>query len=131
MMDIQFFDDPSQSPRSRADVCFKQIGLYVYEDQRRVAFGVELTPFLERPCIEVHITNADGVRAGSLNVIETLTPNFTLTMHLRDQAVTDPYTLTATIYYAHPENGRVDVHSETLTLNAGEIGEHLYHFDAG
>ncbi len=77
-MDIQFFDDPLEGPRPREDVRIKQIGLFLYPEVRRLAFGIELTRFRERPSIEVIITNGDGQPAGSLHVIETLTPNFTL-----------------------------------------------------
>ena len=38
-MEIQFFSDPENQPRSREDVRIKQIGLYVHEGGRRVTFG--------------------------------------------------------------------------------------------
>lgn len=128
-MDITFFDNPTESPNSREDVRIKQVGLFVYEDMRRVAFGVELTPFLEGPSIEVQMTNARGEPAGSLNVIETNTPNFTLTLHLRDAERVDPYTLTAKLYYATPEEERMDVDARTVTFNMLEPGETLFPFD--
>ena len=40
MMDIRFFDDPLEGPRGRADVRIRQIGLFVYPDQRRFMFGI-------------------------------------------------------------------------------------------
>ena len=43
-MDIQFFEDPLEAPKSREDVRLKELGLYVYEDGRRVAVGFNLTP---------------------------------------------------------------------------------------
>ncbi len=128
-MDITFFDNPLESPRSREDVRIKQVGLFVYDDMRRVAFGVELTPFLEGPSIEVRMTNARGEPAGTLNVIETNTPNLTLTLHLRDAERSDPYTLTATLYYATPDTERVDVDERAVVFNALEPGETLVTFD--
>lgn len=129
-MDIKFFDDPLGGPKSREDVRIKQLGLFVYEDMRRVAFGVELTPFLEGPSIEVRITNARGEPAGSLTVIEANTPNMTLTLHLRDVERVDPYALTATLYYATPETERVEVDARTVTFHALQPGENLFTFDA-
>ncbi|MFQ5435715.1 MAG: hypothetical protein ACE5FD_12635 [Anaerolineae bacterium] len=102
-MEIQFFDDPFEAPRAREDVRLKQLGIFVHEDKRRVAIGFDLTRFLERPCLEVTITNANGKWASSLNVIETLETNFSLTMHLRDQEPTERYAVTAVVYYDHPE----------------------------
>lgn len=128
-MDIQFFDDPLEGPRSREDVRIKQIGLIIYPEIRRLAFGIELTRFRERPSVEVTITNGDGQPAGSLHVIETLTPNFTLHMHLRDTATVDPYELQAVVYYSAPEEDRVDVTSQTVTFDASLAGEQLFRFD--
>ena len=128
MMDVQFFFDPQDQPRSREDVRIKQIGLFVHEDGRRVTFGLELTPFLERPCIDVEISNADGRPAGALSVIETVTPNFSLVMHLRDPEAANPYQLRAVIYYTTPETERVDVDTQIVQFDSGQPGEQLFTF---
>lgn len=128
-MRIQFFDDPEQQPKKREDVRIKQLGLFVHEGGRRVTFGLELTPFLERPSIQVTIRNGSGEPAGALTVIETLTTNFSLIIHLRDAQVDNPYELTATIYYATPETERVDVDRQSAIFNADELGEKIFKFD--
>ena len=127
-MDIQFFDNPLQNPKSREDVRIKQIGLFVYDDLRRMAVGLELTPFLERPSIEINITNDKAEPAGSLNVIENLSPNFSLTMHLRDAETINPYQLTAIIYYATPETERVDVDLQTVQFALEQPSEMRFTF---
>ncbi len=128
-MQIEFFDDPLKQPKAREDVRIKQIGLYVYDDDARlVSFGLELTPFLERPSIQVVIRNGSGELAGELTVIETMTPNFSLIIHLRDDAVTDPYNLTAEIYYATLETDRQNVDKQTVSFNTNEHGEKLFSF---
>jgi hypothetical protein len=105
------------------------IGLFVYPETRRMAFGLELTPFRERPCIDVNIKNGLGEPAGSLSVIETLTPDFNLTLHLRDRETADPYEMTVTLYYATPETERMDVDSQTVTFYAAEEGEKVFRFE--
>ncbi|WP_420631494.1 hypothetical protein [Candidatus Leptofilum sp.] len=122
-MDIKFFDDPFEGPKPREEVKIKQLGLYMHEDSRRVAVGFDLTPFLERPSIQVTFTNESGEEAGSLHVIETLQTNFSLTVHLRDKEPTEMYEVTAVVYYATPETERVDVHTLTRTLNRTTPGE--------
>lgn len=130
-MDIKFFDDPLETPRPREDVRIRQIGLFLYPDLRRMAFGLELTPFVERPSIEVMITNGEGAPAGSLHVIETLTPNFNLTMHLRDQETVNPYELTAVLYYSWPdEREKETVDRRTVVFAVEEPGEQLFKFEA-
>lgn len=123
MMNINFFDDPMQGPRAREDVRFNRLGLYVHpEGGRRIAVGFDITPFRERPSIEVIAVNARGERAGTLTVIETLDTNFHLTMHLRDREPTDVYTVAATLYYAMPETGRMDVHTLQATVDVTAPG---------
>jgi hypothetical protein len=122
-MQINFFDDLGEAPKAREDVRLKQLGLYVYPDGRRVAVGFDLTPFRERPSIEVRVVNERGEAAGWLNVIETLEANFSLTMHLRDKEPTERYEVTAVVYYATPETERMDVHSLTRTFDATRPGD--------
>jgi len=127
-MHIEFFDDPIQQPKSREEVRIKQIGLFVHDDLRCVSFGLELTPFLERPSIQVVILNGQGEHAGALTVIETMTPNFSLIVHLRDGDVTDPYELTAEIYYAKPETDRQNVDQRIVTFKVSRPGEQKFGF---
>ena len=129
-MNIRFYDDPMEQPRGREDVRFRQIGLFRYPERRQFAFGVELTPFVEKPSIEVHVRNGAGDPAGSLHVIETVTPNFSLTMHLRDQATLNPYELTAVLYYTWPDRERIEVDRQTVQFDMDEPGERRFQFDA-
>lgn len=130
-MDIKFFDDPLEQPRPRENVRIRQIGLFLYPDLRRLAFGIELTPFRERPSIEVNITNGEGKPAGSLHVIETMAPNFSLTMHLRDEAIANPYVLTAVLYYSWPEDReRIEVERREVSFDVAQPGEIIFKFDA-
>jgi len=102
-MAFNFFTDPTDPPRPREEVRLRTITLNIYSDLRRVAFGVEISPFKERPSLDVVITNAKGEIASSLIVIESMGPSFRLTMHMRDPEVTNPYSLTAVLYYTWPE----------------------------
>jgi hypothetical protein len=115
-MRIEFFDDPLKGPHSREDVRFNQLGLYVYDDRRRIAVGFDITPFLERPSVEVTITNAAGEVAANLTVIEAMQPNFNLTMHLRDKNPADPYQIEAILFYQATDGERKLVDSMTKTF---------------
>lgn len=120
MTQIHFFDDPSNMRRSREDVRLNQIGLHVYEDGRRVAVGFDLTPFLERPSLEVLVTDEAGEIAGTLNVIEALQPNFHVTMHLRRPVAGATYRIEVVVYYAAPGEARqvVDRATDSFALPA-------------
>ncbi len=122
-MNINFFDDPLEAPKSREDVRIKQLGLYLHEDRRRVAVGFELTPFLERPSIEVRITNERGERASSMTIVDTMDANLSVVMHLRDKEPTDLYEITAVLYYATPDTDRMDIQTLTRQLDGNKIGD--------
>ena len=121
-MNINFFDDPLETPKSREDVRIKQVGIYLHEDRRRVAVGFELTPFLERPSIEVIISNERGERASSMSIIDTMNANFSVVMHLQDKEPTDQYELTAVLYYATPDTERIDIQTLVRQLDGNKVG---------
>lgn len=122
-MRIQFYDDPNGGPKPREDVRLNRLGLYMYPDNRQVAVGFDMTPFFEKPSIEVNITNARGEKAASLTVIEAMEPNFSLVMHLRDEGPTERYQVEAMVYYRSLETGRQIVHQIEKSLDATLEGE--------
>jgi hypothetical protein len=76
------------------------------EDARRVRIHLDLTPFLERPDLEVNITDAQDRQVANISIIESIDDHMTFTMHLRGFEIQGPYTLSARIEY--PEIGMVD-----------------------
>ena len=123
-MKVQFFDDPTRGPVPREDVRFKGLGLFLYEDRRRVAVGFDITPFRERPNIEVSVKDEEGREVASLHVIEALEPNFNLTMHIKGDSPPDLCEVEAILYYTSPENqSRMVVDTLKRTLDTAKIGE--------
>lgn len=126
MLHINFFDDPSKAPRAREDVRFNQLAVYVHPDSsRRLAVGFDITPFIERPSVEVRAINAQGELAGTLTVIQSNESNFHLTLHLRDKQPTDIYQITATLYYTPPIDGdlsRMEVDAKTVAVDVSKRG---------
>ena len=124
-MRVNFFDDPLQTPKPRDEVRLKKLGIYVYPDRRRVAIGFDVTPFLERPSIEVKVVNGAGEAAANLSIIELLETNFTMTMHLRDLEPANPYQAQIEVYYASPDEDmlRQVVDTKVKEFDVTEPGE--------
>lgn len=76
------------------------------EDGRRVRIHIEMTPFLERPNIEVNISDKDGKEVSSIDIIESIEFRMTFTMHIRSSEAQGPFTLSAALKY--PELGVID-----------------------
>ncbi len=113
MAEIHFFDDPQHIRRPREEVRLNQIGLHVHPDGRRVSVGFEITPFQERPSLEVAVRDRQGRVVGTLTVIEALQSSFHLTMHLRDPEPGAVYDVEAIVYYAAPGEARQIVDRRT------------------
>ena len=81
------------------------------EDGRRYRIHIDITPFLERPNIEVAITNEDGDTVSSVSIIESIDAHLAFTIHLRGEPdqLKGKLMLSASILY--PEIGEVDQES--------------------
>ena len=100
-MDIELFE-PEDIPQLPANVKIERLTAVAYPDGWRVRLGVEVTPFLERPSLEITVHAADGrsVVPISLSVIETMHHSMEFTVHIR--GVTNPagqYVARAELYY--------------------------------
>jgi hypothetical protein len=89
MVDINFFGDPTQTPRPRDQIRVEDVTLEPYPDGRRVKVGLRITPFgpTDRPNLDIVVRDEEGKEAATMSVIETLENNFALTIHLRGEEV--------------------------------------------
>jgi hypothetical protein len=70
-----------------------------YTDGRRVRLGFKLTPFLERPCVDIAVTNAAGDEVAALSLIEAMDTEFEFTLHLRGPEPQGEHTAHLTMFY--------------------------------
>ena len=127
-MDINFFDNPADAPKMREDVRITRTRFEVSPEARRVAVDVELTPFIERPTLQLLLFNERDEPAGRLTIIETLDRVISVVMHIRDKQPTSRYQLRVTVYYASVDTEMkqqvVDVLSQTFALEPGNVVMH-------
>jgi hypothetical protein len=100
--------NPQQPPEDGLppeEVRIIQLGAEPWPDGRRVRVSLEITPFLERPNIEVTITGKQDQEISSINIIGSIDNRMTFTMHLRGEEITGACTVTAVLNY--PEIGTV------------------------
>ena len=107
-MDEIEFGEPEEAdfePQPPAAVKIESFQARVYPDGRRVRLDVKLTPFLERPNLEVTIVNAEGVEVASLSIIESMDYQLEMTAHLRGPQPRGRYTVRGELFY-DPESPR-------------------------
>jgi hypothetical protein len=87
-----------------------------HPDGRRLRVNLRLTPFLERPNVDLEVQDDTGGRLASATIVETTEPDLALTLHLRASAG-GPLRLVTSVSYR--EHGPVD-RRETSIAEAGE-----------
>lgn len=97
-MDI-FFNNPNDPPVPPDEVRIRSLKAAPYEDHRRVAVDFEITPFEEKPNIEIVVTNAEGRIAATFSVLEVIENRMSFTLHLREPDPIGEYTLKMLVFY--------------------------------
>ena len=87
-----------------------------YPDGERVRVNVEMTPFQQRPYLEIKLTDANGDEVATASIVEPMSWKLELTMHLRG-ATASPFTIAARLFYpdgpeAEPVSRSFEVLSE-------------------
>ena len=103
------------------EVRFKDLHVEPWPGGQRIRVHIELTPFLQPPCLEVAAENAAGDEIAHVSIIETILPKLVFTMHLRTQQLEGPFTLFARVYY--PDLDTVDsreIPFQPLDADAGQ-----------
>lgn len=97
-MDI-FFQDPNEVPLPPDEVRILDFSAEPYPDQRRIHVRLALTPFQKRPNVEIVILNSAGDNLSEVSILECMTKNVDLTMHLRAVQPAGSYRIEAVVYY--------------------------------
>ena len=101
MADIPLYDESEEVPvpRARHEVRFTSVSVKPYTDGRRMKLNFRLTPFQERPSIDMAVTNSDGQEVAALSLIEAMDTEFDFTVHLRGPEPRGSHTLKLTLFY--------------------------------
>jgi hypothetical protein len=69
-----------------------------YPDGYRLRVNIEMTPFQQRPHLEVVLSDANQDEIASSSIVEPLSWKIEFTMHIRGE-LNNPYTLEAKLFY--------------------------------
>ncbi|MCS6870453.1 MAG: hypothetical protein NZ571_03250 [Anaerolineae bacterium] len=99
-MNIQFVE-PNQVPQPRDKVRIERFEVKPYPDGWRIKLNVDVTPFQERPSLELRVLRLPEERViAELTIIETMHRQMEFTVHVR--GVSSPngdYIAQADLYY--------------------------------
>lgn len=105
-MDLNFVD-PEEAPVPPEEVRVRSIELKPFPDGRRLRVQLDLTPFQQRPSLEVTIFDPEGAPVAVTNIIETIDPQLEFTMHLQRASQAGRYRMR--VETAYQDGDTVDV----------------------
>jgi hypothetical protein len=118
-MDIEF-GDPAEAPLPPDQVSFRSVEVEPYPDAQRVLVRLSLTPFQERPTIDLEVLDEQGVKVAASSIVEATDATMSLTLHLKLPSPDIQYRLVARLLYEeHGEVGRAESHFFLPELNQG------------
>ncbi len=115
-MDINLYLQNNPNLRPRDEVRLEHVAAEAVPGERRVRVEVGITPFRERPNLEIAVVDAAGHVAAASSVIGTMNFNLALNLHLRVPGdLSDQYTVHVALYY-EDLNAPQDRRSVSLTV---------------
>lgn len=117
-----FFLDPQVQRLPPEETRILGLRAEPYPEGKRVRVNLELTPFLQRPYIELILSDPEGNEVSSASIVEPVSWTLELTLHLRPStslpAVASlregTYTLAAHLTY--PDLGEIDQREATIEI---------------
>lgn len=97
-MDL-FFANSDDVPLPPDKVEIRELSAEPLKDGRRVTVTFELTPFQQRPNIEILVTNQDNKPVGSFSVVEAIDHKMSFTLHIRESNPQGIYQIDMQVFY--------------------------------
>ncbi len=93
-----FFPEDNLQRATPAETRITKLTAEPYPDGQRVRVDLEITPFQQRPTIEVTLTDANGDEVATVSIVEPMMWKIEFTMHLRG-ANANPFKIEAKLFY--------------------------------
>jgi len=102
-MEDVFFTESSEAPVPPGEVRIRILDAVPRPDGRRIDVRTEITPFQQRPNVELVIRNDSGDESATLSVVEAMEAAMDFTMHLREKEPAGKYSLEMRVFYTDIE----------------------------
>ena len=110
-MDI-FFTNPDDVPLPPEKMEIRELSAVPFEDGKRVSIEFEITPFQQRPNLEITVFNQENRIVSSLSVVEAIENKMTFTLHLKEAKPIGIYQVAMELFYA--ELDKIDEEEDSL-----------------
>lgn len=100
------------------EVRIRSLRIEPWPDGRRIKVFIELTPFQQKPSLDLTITDESGDEFANVSIIETMMTRLVLTMHLPEGAQPGEYRLAASLFYE--DQGQIHSSEVNFQLQEGQ-----------
>ena len=109
-----FFPEDNLNRMTPEETRITALSAEPYPDGRRLHVNIEMTPFQQRPHLEVVLKDSNGDEVQTTSIVEPLTWKIEFTMHIRGELM-NPYTLSAKLFY--PDGPSAEPQAFTFDVN--------------
>jgi len=96
--------NPTLTPPPQDDIKILALDAEPYPDGRRVRVKLVLSPFLQGPNAEIHLSNHDDVLLASINIVSIFIPENEFTLHIPEsKSLPGSYTVNVEVFYVEEE----------------------------
>lgn len=113
-MDLEFVD-PSEAPVPPDEVRIREIQVQPERDGRLLNVEIHLTPFQQRPSLEVEVFDSKDQLVAETSIIEAVNPSMEFNLHLRAANGRGEHRMRVEV--AYPEQEPVDVKDVTFNVD--------------
>lgn len=97
-MDL-FFTNSNDIPLPPDQMEIRQLTAQPLEDRKRVQVEFELTPFQQRPNVEITVINRENKPVSGFSVVEAIENKMAFTLHLREPNPQGSYLVDMQVFY--------------------------------
>jgi hypothetical protein len=109
-----FFPEDNLDRMTPEETRITSLSAEPYPDGRRLHVNIEMTPFQQRPHIDVTLKDGNGNEDQTTNIVEPMSWKIEFTMHIRGE-LKNPYTLSAKLFY--PDGPSTEPQTFTFDVN--------------
>jgi hypothetical protein len=108
--------DPNVERMLPADTRLLNVRAELYSDGKRLKVGLDLTPFQQKPYLDLVLTDSSGEIITTTSIIEPVNWNLELNLHIRKSSTSDNGVYKLTVVISYPDLGDVDRRDLTIEI---------------
>ncbi len=100
--------DPNIERMPPADTRLLKLRAEPYDDGKKMKVGLDLTPFQQKPYIDITLSDLSGGLIASTSIVEPVNWNLELNLHIRNSPPFSNGVYKLTVVVSYPDLGEVD-----------------------